>query len=115
MRELFTTYPTQLLGGGLLVLLGILVRFFPNLIAGYNTMSAEQKKNVDVKGLSRFMCLSLAAIGIGWIALGMLAGNLGGEQWVLAADFLWLPGLKRPGNRPEPSANSCAGIPSRKS
>ena len=77
MRELFTTYPTQLLGGGLLVLLGILVRFFPNLIAGYNTMSAEQKKNVDVKGLSRFMCLSLAAIGIGWIALGMLAGNLG--------------------------------------
>ena len=68
MRELFTTYPTQLLGGGLLVLLGILVRFFPNLIAGYNTMSAEQKKNVDVKGLSRFMCLSLAAIGIGWSA-----------------------------------------------
>ena len=62
MRELFTAYPTQLLGGGLLVLLGILVRFFPNLIAGYNTMSAEQKKNVDVKGLSRFMCLSLAAI-----------------------------------------------------
>lgn len=27
MRELFTAYPTQLLGGGLLVLLGILVRF----------------------------------------------------------------------------------------
>lgn len=80
MRELFTTYPTQLLGGGLLVLLGILVRFFPNLIAGYNTMSAEQKKNVDIKGLSRFMCLSLAAIDIGWIALGMLAGNLGGEK-----------------------------------
>lgn len=81
MRELFTTYPTQLLGGGLSVLLGILVRFFPNLIAGYNTMSAEQKKNVDVKGLSRFMYSSLAAIGIGWIALGMLAGNLGGEKW----------------------------------
>lgn len=80
MRELFTAYHTQLLGGGLSVLLGILVRFFPNLIVGYNTMSAEQKKNVDVKGLSRFMCLSLAAIGIGWIALGMLAGNLGGEN-----------------------------------
>lgn len=91
MRELFTAYHTQLLGGGLSVLLGILVRFFPNLIVGYNTMSAEQKKNVDVKGLSRFMCLSLAAIGIGWIALGMLAGNLGGEKWVLAVDFLWLP------------------------
>lgn len=91
MRELVTAYHTQLLGGGLLVLLGILVRFFPNLIVGYNTMSAEQKKNVDVKGLSRFMCSSLAAIGIGWIALGMLAGNLGGEKWTLAVNFLWLP------------------------
>ena len=80
MRELFTAYHTQLLGGGLSVLLGILVRFFPNLIVGYNTMSAEQKKNVDLKGLSRFMCSSLAAIGIGWITLGMLAGNLGGEK-----------------------------------
>lgn len=37
------------------------------------------------------MYSSLAAIGIGWIALGMLAGNLGGEKWVLAVDFLWLP------------------------
>lgn len=91
MRELVTAYHTQLLGGGLSVLLGILVRFFPNLIVGYNTMSAEQKKNVDVKGLSRFMCSSLAAIGIGWIALGMLAGNLGGEKWTLAVNFLWLP------------------------
>ncbi|WP_418978110.1 DUF3784 domain-containing protein [Alistipes putredinis] len=80
MRELFTAYHTQLLGGGSSVLLGILVRFFPNLIVGYNTMSAEQKKNVDLKGLSRFMCSSLAAIGIGWITLGMLAGNLGGEK-----------------------------------
>ena len=43
------------------------------------------------KERSMFMCLSLAAIGIGWIALGMLAGNLGGEKWVLAVDFLWLP------------------------
>ena len=44
MRELFTTYPTQLLGGGLLVLLGILVRFFPNLIAGYNTIPPSRRK-----------------------------------------------------------------------
>ena len=113
MRELFTAYPTQLLGGGLLVLLGILVRFFPNLIAGYNTMSAEQKKNVDVKGLSRFMCLSLAAIGIGWIALGMLAGNLGGEKWVLAVDFLWLPSLDvvAVSQAPSPESNPYSPLP----
>lgn len=35
-----------------LFVLGMLVRKYPNLIAGYNTMTAEQKKNVDVKGLS---------------------------------------------------------------
>ena len=33
-----------------LFVLGMLVRKYPNLIAGYNTMTAEQKKNVDVKG-----------------------------------------------------------------
>ena len=36
-----------------LFVLGMLVRKYPNLIAGYNTMTAEQKKNVDVKGLSK--------------------------------------------------------------
>ena len=36
----------------------------PNLIAGYNTMTAEQKKNVDVKGLSNFMCRSLCVIAV---------------------------------------------------
>ena len=30
-----------------LFVLGMLVRKYPNLIAGYNTMTAEQKKNVD--------------------------------------------------------------------
>ena len=45
-----------------LFVLGMLVRKYPNLIAGYNTMTAEQKKNVDVKGLSNFMCRSLCVI-----------------------------------------------------
>ena len=42
----------------------LLVRKYPNLIAGYNTMTAEQKKNVDVKGLSNFMCRSLCVIAV---------------------------------------------------
>ena len=45
-----------------LFVLGMLVRKYPNLIAGYNTMTAEQKKNVDVKRLSNFMCRSLCVI-----------------------------------------------------
>lgn len=32
------------------ILLGILIWRFPKLIAGYNTMSGEQKEKVDVKG-----------------------------------------------------------------
>lgn len=47
-----------------LFVLGMLVRKYPNLIAGYNTMTAEQKKNVDVKGLSSFMCRSLCVIAV---------------------------------------------------
>ena len=47
-----------------LFVLGMLVRKYPNLIAGYNTMTAEQKKNVDVKGLSNFMRRSLCVIAV---------------------------------------------------
>ena len=38
-----------------LFVLGMLVRKYPNLIAGYNAMTAGQKKNVDVNGLSTYM------------------------------------------------------------
>jgi multisubunit Na+/H+ antiporter MnhB subunit len=41
--------------GLFLVGFGFLVKSFPNLIAGYNTMTAEQKKHVDIKGLSTYM------------------------------------------------------------
>ena len=40
----------MLIIAAVLFVLGMLVRKYPNLIAGYNTMTAEQKKNVDVKG-----------------------------------------------------------------
>ena len=51
----------------LLVLLGVMVKYYKAywLISGYNTMSLEKKKNVDVVGLSRFignMCFVMAAI-----------------------------------------------------
>lgn len=90
MRELFTTYPTQLLGGGLLVLLGILVRFFPNLIAGYNTMSAEQKKT----WMSRIIAFHVLEPGGDRHRLdriGYAGRKSGRRKWVLAVDFLWLP------------------------
>lgn len=48
----------------LFVLLGLLVRKYPKLIAGYNTMSPERQKLVDVKGLKAFMCRSFCIIGL---------------------------------------------------
>lgn len=48
----------------ILFVLGLLVRRYPNLIAGYNTMTAEQKKKVDIKGLSNFMCRSLCIMAV---------------------------------------------------
>lgn len=46
------------------VLLGLLVRKYPKLIAGYNTMLPERQKLVDVKGLKAFMCRSFCIIGL---------------------------------------------------
>jgi hypothetical protein len=50
-----------------LILPGVLVKYYKAywLISGYNTMSKEKKKNVDVEGLSQFkgnICFIMAAI-----------------------------------------------------
>ena len=49
----------MLIIAAVLFVLGMLVRKYPNLIAGYNTMTAEQKKNV-----SNFMRRSLCVIAV---------------------------------------------------
>lgn len=48
----------------LFILLGLLVRKYPKLIAGYNTMLPERQKLVDVKGLTTFMCRAFCIIGL---------------------------------------------------
>jgi hypothetical protein len=50
--------------GLFLIGIGFLVKAAPNLIAGYNSMSEEQKKNVDIEGLSTFMRNGLIIIGL---------------------------------------------------
>lgn len=52
---------------GILVGIGVLIKYKKAywLISGYNTMSAEKKKNVDIEGLGRFtanVCFVIAAI-----------------------------------------------------
>ena len=50
-----------------LMAMGALCRKYPDLIAGYNTMSADKKKNVDGKGLGKHMCNAM-----GWTAIACL-------------------------------------------
>lgn len=54
----------NIITGAFLIVLGFLVKKFPDLIAGYNTMSAEQKEKVDIDGLSTMMRNSFIVIGI---------------------------------------------------
>lgn len=46
---------TNLIIGLLMIGIGFLVKLFPNLIAGYNTMSQYTKKNINSDGLSSYM------------------------------------------------------------
>lgn len=47
-----------LIGSALILLVGLFSFFFPNLIAGYNTMSKEEKKKYDIKGIKRMMLIT---------------------------------------------------------
>ena len=48
----------------ILIITGLLVWKYPGLIAGYNTMTPEQQRNVDIKGLKAFMCRAFCLVGI---------------------------------------------------
>ena len=49
--------------GFILIICGILVKWNPDLIAGYNTLSKAEKEKVDIKSLSTMMKKNLVIIG----------------------------------------------------
>ena len=51
--------------------IGFLVKSYPDLIAGYNTMPKEKKKNVDIVGLSTFMKRVSIVMGVSIIILSL--------------------------------------------
>jgi hypothetical protein len=53
----------NLLVGGLIIILGLLIKRFPDLLAGYNTMSKEEQKKVDINGLTSIIRGCLIVIG----------------------------------------------------
>jgi hypothetical protein len=54
----------NLVTGIFLIGSGFLVKSEPDLIAGYNTLPKEKKKNVDIEGLSTYMRNGLIIIGL---------------------------------------------------
>lgn len=55
---------SQILVSILLIACGFLVKKYPNLIAGYNTLSQEEKDKVNIKELSTFLNQLLVGIGV---------------------------------------------------
>jgi hypothetical protein len=58
---------TLILGVGFIAI-GILINLFPNLIAGYSTLSQKERENVKTNGLPRFMLISFSRMGVVIIA-----------------------------------------------
>ena len=74
-----------LITGLFMIGMGFLVKSSPNLIAGYNTMPKDKKKNVDIEGLSTYMRNSLIIIGLSiiigyylfkWIGFTTIANSM---------------------------------------
>jgi hypothetical protein len=72
----------NLIFGLLIIGSGFLVKAFPDTIAGYSTMSKEEKKNVDIKRASTFIRNGYIITGLTiiagyyilkWIGLGVFA------------------------------------------
>ena len=61
----------NLITGLFFIGIGFLVKYSPDVIAGYNTMSKEKKKNVDIVGLSTFMKRGFIIMGTSMIFLSL--------------------------------------------
>ena len=63
---------SSLLMGVILIICGFLVKKYPNLIAGYNTLSEDDKEKVDIENLSSMMKRALITIGTLTIVMGLI-------------------------------------------
>lgn len=78
----------------ILIAAGVAVKIFPNLIAGYNTMPDDQKKNVDIGALSSFMRVALISMGLLIPITSYLLEVTGYKQLSgLAMFFIIIPGV----------------------
>lgn len=75
----------SLIYGLIMIGAGFLVKAAPGLISGYNTMPEDQKKNVDIEGLSTYLRNGFITIGLtviigyylfNWIGISFLANSV---------------------------------------
>ncbi|NNC51259.1 MAG: DUF3784 domain-containing protein, partial [Flaviramulus sp.] len=64
-------YFSELITGLILIIAGLLVKPFPNLIAGYNMLKKRDKEKIDIKRYSTFMRNTLVGLGIMVILIGI--------------------------------------------
>ncbi|MCA0153816.1 DUF3784 domain-containing protein [Winogradskyella vincentii] len=60
----------------ILIVCALLINRNPNLIAGYNSLSAEEKAKIDIKSLSKFLMTVLIVIGLTTLVLCIILANL---------------------------------------
>lgn len=49
--------------GGLIIITGFIIKRYPNMLAGYNTMTKEEKKKIDINGITTIIRNCLILVG----------------------------------------------------
>lgn len=79
---------SALLTGFFFIVIGYIVKAYPNSIAGYNTMSKERKEYVDIDGLSSFMKRGFISTGI-ILVVGFYLFHWAGIEWMANAFYVF--------------------------
>ncbi|HSJ69502.1 MAG TPA: DUF3784 domain-containing protein [Anditalea sp.] len=69
--------------GLLYIILGILIKFFPSLLAGYGSLSQKDKENAKNNGVSTFAMIVFCIMG-----LILLTGHFFIAPWVEEPSFI---------------------------
>lgn len=87
MKELVLENLATSIVGVAIALLGIIIKWTRAyfLIAGYNTMSAEQKSKVNIRKVANVLRNWFIITGLIWIAIPILGGLIGLKEirWII--------------------------------
>lgn len=64
-------YISELITGIIIIIAGLLVKPFPNLIAGYNMLTNADKEKINIKKYAAYMGNTLIGLGVVVILIGI--------------------------------------------